>query len=337
MYEFYLMHETTQVLKFAMTIDAQHLSGPDIIEIVNSKYLPYAVKLCTNKSTAFYYWFKFRCMSKEQEGFAEFTTLLANSGRKFEENTPLFCSLPTYFMSLFDHYWINPAKEYEFKNIVACSDISFSLSPTTYEVAKEKFMNWDSDIEKVQLLTFVKDWRAYRDINVKELSLISPAFTSYGDKMKIWRKENGEIVCEKYFEKVMRKLSNYLVSPAEADEMNRRLEFSSQKEGFKHFVIYENASDYSIKSKYFLKENEEFVSFEQFLMADKFDKTKITDMSIYKFLRPICLDAKMYKEYLKERDALKEKFGITDVEFWKHLGFIIDSKSQAIKGIMNTL
>lgn len=284
MYEFYLMHEKTQVLKFSMTIDAQHLSGPDIIEIINSKYLPYAVKLCTNKSTAFYYWFKFRCMSKEQEGFAEFTTFLANSGRKFEENTPLFCSLPTYSMSLFDHYWINPIKEYEFKNIVACSDISFSLSPTTYEVAKEKFMSWDSDIEKV-----------------------------------------------------MRKLSNYLVSPAEADEMNRRLEFSSQKEGFKHFVIYEKASDYSIKSKYFLKENEEFVSFEQFLMADKFDKTKITDMSIYKFLRPICLDAKMYKEYLKERDALKEKFGITDVEFWEHLGFIIDSKSQAIKGIMNTL
>ena len=60
-------------------------------------------------------------------------------------------------------------------------------------------------------------------------------------------------------------------------------------------------------------------------------------MSIYKFLRPICLDAKVYKEYLKERDVLKEKFGITDMEFWEHLGFIVDSKSQRIIGIMNTL
>lgn len=69
----------------------------------------------------------------------------------------------------------------------------------------------------------------------------------------------------------------------------------------------------------------------------KLAKEEINDLSIYKFLKNICLDAGLYKEYLKERDILKEKFGITDFEFWNKLGFIIDSTSQRIVGIMNTI
>ena len=326
MYSFYLMHEDEKVLKFNITADINVFTNLCKFEIINKRHLPYSIKLAKEeeRESKFWLWFVSRYMDRYQEGFLNFTNFLHNNFTNRGYKVPYFCSLYTYGMSLSDHYWLNPLEEYEFGGILdAGCQFKFNLTPTTYKKARERFLSWDEDITKIQLLTWEDNYKELEKIDHKSLSLITPNFTTPGDRMKLWKKENKKIVCEKFYKE------------KDMSKMQKALDMSAVTAGMKHFVSRTPASEYSIKSDYFLKENEEFVTLTQFLMSYKLEE--INDLSIYKFLKNICLDAGLYKEYLKERDVLKEKFGITDLEFWNKLGFIINSKSQKIIGIMNTI
>ena len=326
MYDFYLMHENTKVLKFNITTDINIFTNLCEFEIINKKYLPYPVKLAKeeDREATFWLWFTTRYMDRHQEGFLDFTNFLHNNFTNRGYKVPYFCSLFTYGMSMNDHYWLNPVQEIELGRVLdAGCPYKFKLLPTVYDTARSNFLDWDDDIEKIMILTWKGDYKELEKINHLNISLSTPNFTTTGDRMKMWKKENDGIICEKFYKE------------KDISKMQKALDISAVTADMKHFITKTPASEYSIKSKYFLKDNEEFVTLTQFLMG--YQLKEITDLSIYQFLRYICLDAGMYKEYLKERDVLKEKFGITDMEFWEHLGFIVDSKSQRIIGIMNTL
>ena len=117
MYDFYLMHENTKVLKFNITVDINVFTNLCEFEIINKRYLPYPVKLAKeeDRCAKFWLWFTTRYMDRQQEGFLDFTNFLHNNFTNRGYKVPYFCSLFTYGMSLNDHYWLNPMNYHDLK------------------------------------------------------------------------------------------------------------------------------------------------------------------------------------------------------------------------------
>ena len=152
MYDFYLMHENTKVLKFNITTDINIFTNLCEFEILNKKYLPYPVKLAKeeDREATFWLWFTTRYMDRHQEGFLDFTNFLHNNFTNRGYKVPYFCSLFTYGMSMNDHYWLNPVREIELGRVLdAGCPYKFKLLPTVYDIARSNFLDWDDDIEKI--------------------------------------------------------------------------------------------------------------------------------------------------------------------------------------------
>ena len=319
MYLFYLMHEDTQVLKFRVTIDTNAILYGHDFEIINNKYLPFCMKKTNSGGQLFYKWFLSRYMERTQPAFLDLTNYLHDNYSNREYKVPVFCSLYTYAMSLSDHYWLNPATEISLGGeIDALAPFKFKLQPTTYSEARKRFLNWKDDISQLQIHYFNKDFNYMP--KQENVSLFSPNFTTYGGKMKLWDKNDDNILCKKYFtKKDMWKFEKYL----ELSNLN-----------LKHFLKYEKISENCLASQYFLRENEEYVDLVQLLLNGEIDE--INDDSIYRFAKHFGLKINVYKEYLKEKEIVKNA-DIGDKVIYDNMGFVIDSKSQKITNIINRM
>lgn len=321
MYLLYLMHEDKKILEFKTTIDTNVIMFEEGFKILNNKYLPFCIKMTREDETAriFYEWFLSRYMERTQPAFLDLTNYLHDNYSNREYKVPVFCSLYTYAMSLSDHYWLNPATEISLGGeIDALAPFKFKLQPTTYSEARKRFLNWKDDISQLQIHYFNKDF----DYMPKHenMSLLSPNFTTYGEKMKLWDKKDDNILCKKYFtKKDMWKFEKYL----ELSNLN-----------LKHFLKYEKISENCLASQYFLRENEEYVDLVQLLLNGGIDE--INDDSIYKFAKHFGLKRNVYKEYLKEKEVVKNA-DIGDKVIYDNMGFVIDSKSQKITNIINRM
>ena len=124
MYDFYLMHENTKVLKFNITADINIFTNLCEFEIINKRYLPYPVKLAKeeDRCAKFWLWFTTRYMDRQQEGFLDFTNF--------------YKSIPIEDASLF-HY-------------IDCTDIeSCSMYVTKEALAKMMLLRGQKIVQQV--------------------------------------------------------------------------------------------------------------------------------------------------------------------------------------------
>jgi predicted Ser/Thr protein kinase len=100
-------------------------------------------------------------------------------------------------------------------------------------------------------------------------------------------------------------------------------------------VVYNEESQCSVTSEYFLKENEEYVDFVQ--LANEAFANNIDNKTIYKLAKKHGLSNKIYKKYIKEKQEIQKVFGILDKDFVNNMGFVISTETGKITNIISRI
>lgn len=316
---FNLMHKNNQVLSFNMSIDLSILFSISDVKICNKKQLP--IEFDKNKLDIehnFYYWILLRYLDAGRKDFHELTNFLTDNYSNHNPRTLIFCSLFTYGFSLSDHYWLNPQSEYILGNMFESNPIKFTLKPTTYENLIKMTENPSEDINDIIKIIFFKNFNKLKDIKHENISLNTPNFTTYGNTIKTWKKENNEWICEKWY------------NENQKEEMLKKIKISDTIRylNLKHFITYKQESIWSISSKYFLKENEEYIDLVQILAYQPIEK--LSDKAIFKIMKKFGLSRRLYNEFIKEKELLQNACGISDGYVWENTGFVIDENKKVI-------
>lgn len=315
---FFLMYKNEKVLKFDISVDINIFTNLKNVEIYNNDLLPSPLLHSQKTEQDFYFWFISRFFDKQRKDFFELTNFLHNVYSNREYRVLYFCSLYTHSFSLSDKYWLNPIKEYVIGGEFDYAPIKFTFKPTTYEELLKFIKNPSEDINDIIKTIFFKNFDKLKDIKHDNISLNTPNFTTYGNVVKTWKKENEQWVCEKWYDKNQK------------EEMLKKIKISDTIKhlNLKHFITYKQESIWSISSNYFLKENEEYVDLAQMLICQP--PIELSDKSIFKMMKRYGLSKKIYNEYLKEKKLLQESCGISDYEIWENLGFVINENKKVV-------
>lgn len=316
---FELMYKNKKILSFDISVDLNLFSGLSDIEIYETKHLPAIfLKSKENVNNKLYSWLLSRCFDAKRNDFYELTNFLTNNYSNHNYHTILFCSLFTYGFSLSDKYWLNPKSEYLLGNMFESNPIKFTLKPTTYEELLKFIENPSEDMNDIIKNIFFKNFNKLKEIKHENISLNTPNFTTYGNTIKTWKKENEQWVCEKWYSKNQK------------EEILKKIKISDTIKhlNLKHFITYKQESNWSISSNYFLKENEEYVDLVQMLICQP--PIELSDKSIFKMMKRYGLSKKIYNEYLKEKKLLQDSCGISDYEIWENLGFVINENKRVV-------
>ena len=315
---FFLMYKNEKVLKFDISVDINIFTNLKNVEIYNNDLLPLPLLHSQKTEQDFYFWFISRFFDKQRKDFFELTNFLHNVYSNREYRVLYFCSLYTYSFSLSDKYWLNPIEEYVIGGEFDYTPIKFTLKPTTYEELLKFTENPSEDINNIIKTIFFKNFNKLKDIKHENISLNTPNFTTYGNTIKTWKKENNEWICEKWY------------NENQKEEILKKIKISDtiRHLNLKYFITYKQESAYSISSKYFLNKNEEYIDLVQILAYQPIEE--LSDKTIFKIMKKFGLSQKLYNEYLKEKKLLQDSCGISDYEIWENLGFVINENKRVV-------
>lgn len=323
---FYLMHKESKVLSFDVSVDANLFSGLKVLEIYNKNKLPICFykkeKLAKEK---LYSWIISRYFDSKRKDFFELTNYLNNSYTNRNFACIYFCSLYTYGVSVADNYWLNPQKQYKVGSMFESNPFQFIITPKTYEEIIKIKLNFSDNISNIMLHIFFKNFEKIKSIEYKNISLNSLNFTTYGNRLKIWKNKNATLCCEKFYEKNEQKKIEEIISISTYIKENK----------IETFILWEYETAQSIVSKCFLKENEEYIDLSQLFLCKV--PNILNDKKIYTIAKKFGLKKKDWKQYIQERNALKKEFSIPDYCFLDNLGFIIDTNTRKVVKIINRI
>ena len=200
MNKFYLMHKDTPVLSFKVSVDTSLFSGVSVIEIFNKEKLP--VVFWKNEEYVknnLYSWMLSRCFDINREDYYELTNFLSDNYSNHNYGSVPFCSLYTYAFSLSDKYWFKPVDEFLAGGFFEDNPIQFKVKPISYKELCNMTKTISEDVANIEKIIFFNKLKELRYIDYSKISLNSPDFNTYGNKLKIWKYKNGELVCEKFY------------------------------------------------------------------------------------------------------------------------------------------